>query len=86
MEFDFSIGDQDLMAQIDDIIDQHLDEGEPAITGETLKRLASEGYTDFQARELVGQCVAYEITSDRGFSQRRYAKHMASLPSINFEW
>ncbi|MFO8053769.1 MAG: hypothetical protein R6U19_01215 [Bacteroidales bacterium] len=86
MESDFSIGDQDLMAEIDDLIDLHLEEGEPEITRSTLKRLSEEGFTDFQARELIAQCVAYELTSDRGFSEKRFTTHLSSLPDINFEW
>lgn len=86
MEPELLIRDEDLMAEIDELIDMHLEEGEPAVTQKTLKRLVKEGYTDFQARELIGHCVAYELTSDRGFDQRRYTLHLSYLPHVNFDW
>jgi hypothetical protein len=86
MDLGMLIRDEDLIAEINEVIDTHLDENDPEITKKTLKRLVKEGYTDVQARELVGHCVAYELTSGKGFDLRRYTLHLSYLPYIGFEW
>ncbi len=86
MEAETLLHDEDLLAEVNEMIDDHLEEGEPAITGETLKRLVREGYTDFQARELIARCVAFELTSKRGYTEKRYSANLALLPDMNFDW
>ncbi|MFW6019715.1 MAG: hypothetical protein ACOCPM_03965 [Bacteroidales bacterium] len=86
MEFDILNHDADLVADINELLDQHLEDEEPAVTINTFRRLVNEGYTDYQARNLIGKCVAFELTSEHGFDQRRYALHLSYLPQVNFEW
>ncbi|MFO8087430.1 MAG: hypothetical protein R6T91_06445 [Bacteroidales bacterium] len=86
MDFETLSHDADLVAEINEMIDMHLEEEEPKITSQTFKRLVDDGFTDFQVRNLIGKCIAYELTSDRGFDDRRYKLHLSYLPNINFEW
>lgn len=86
MELDILNYDAELVAEVNELIDQHLEEEEPVVTINTFRRLIKEGYTDYQARNLIGQCVAYELTSEHGFDERRYALHLSYLPQLNFDW
>lgn len=86
MEAEILLHDEDLLAEVNEMIDDHLEEGEPAITVDTLRRLVREGYTDVQAREMISRCVAFELTSKRGYSEKRYSANLALLPDVNFHW
>lgn len=86
MDLSMINADEDLIARINEIIDTHLEENDPEDTGETLQRLVKEGYTDIQARELIGRCVAFELSSNKDFDMERYKMHLSYLPYINFAW
>lgn len=86
MDFELLNHNEDLIAEVNELIDTHLEENDPEITGQTFNRLVKDGYTDFQARNLISKCMAFELTSDRGFDEKRYSVHLSHLPDVNFEW
>lgn len=46
--------------------------------------MVSEGYSDFQARQLIGQAVLIEVIdalkNKKPYNEQRYIKNLRSLP------
>ena len=50
-----------IRAQIFEIIKNQMAQNNPPETGQTYKRLIDLGYNDFESKQLIGQCVAFEL-------------------------
>jgi len=72
-----------------DIIDNRIRNNDPPETALTFKRLKNEGFDDFTAKQLIGQCVAVEIfdvmKNKRPFDEKRFIKNLKKLPEEPFE-
>jgi hypothetical protein len=80
---------ENLREQIFVIIKNQMEENNPPETNETYKRLTKEGYNDFEAKQLIGQCVAVELfhvfKHSQPFDQERFVKNLKQLPKKPFE-
>ncbi len=78
-----------LREQIFEIIKNQLEANDPPETKATLNRLKKEGFDDFRARQLIGQCVSIEIfdviKNGKPFNEKRYVKNLKALPKEPFE-
>lgn len=74
-----------LRSLIFEIVDKHLQEGQPAEAKATYERLLAQGYTEFMARQLLGQCVIVELhdvmISQKPFNEERYIFNLKNLPN-----
>ena len=77
--------DENLREQIFVVIRNQMDENNPPETNETYNRLIKEGYSDFEAKQLIGQCVAVELYSvfkhKKPFDEERYVNNLKQLPN-----
>jgi hypothetical protein len=75
---------ENLRNAIFEVIDNQLNNNNPAETAITLKRLRDEGYSEFEAKQLIGQAVAVEIfhaiKKKTPFNEARYLKNLDALP------
>ncbi|MGD0238545.1 MAG: hypothetical protein ABSC55_28910 [Syntrophorhabdales bacterium] len=66
------------------MIDNQIDANDPAETALTLERLMNEGYTDFQAKQLIGQAVVIEVIdalkNKKPYNEERYIRNLRNLP------
>ncbi|MGC9341444.1 MAG: hypothetical protein ACP5E3_01985 [Bacteroidales bacterium] len=80
---------ENIRKQIFDIIKNQLKNNDPPETKITLDRLIKEGFSDFQAKQLIGQCVAVEIFNvikyGKPYDNERYVKNLKKLPEEPFE-
>jgi hypothetical protein len=78
-----------LRNQILEIINNQIKSGDPPETNLTLKRLKQMGYSDNDARMMVGQCVSVEIFDvlkhGKPFDEKRYIKNLKNLPKEPFD-
>lgn len=78
-----------LKQQFLEIVDNQLESGDPPETGETLRRLKQEGYSDTDARLLIAQCVAAEMFNvmkhNKPYNNERYVKNLNRLPDFPVE-
>jgi len=78
-----------LKAAILETVEQQLAGGEPPETGETLARLKREGFSDDDARALLGQAVAVEIygilREKKPFNRERFVRNLNRLPAQSLE-
>ena len=76
---------EDLRDQIFVIIKNQMEEDNPPETNETYNRLIKEGYSDFEAKQLIGQCVAVELYNvlkhGKPFDEERYVNNLKQLPN-----
>jgi hypothetical protein len=67
-----------------EVIDNQINANNPAETAITLKRLRAEGYSEFEAKQLIGQAVAVELfhvmKENAPFDEARYLKNLRNLP------
>ena len=67
-----------------EVIDNQINENNPAETAITLKRLRDQGYSEFEAKQLIGQAVAVELfyimKKNVPFNETRYIKNLTNLP------
>ncbi len=67
-----------------EVIDNQIKADDPKETKITLKRLQDSGYTKFESKQLIGQCVALEIFNtikkNETFNEKRYIKNLTNLP------
>ena len=65
-------------------IDNQINVNDPAETAITLKRLMSQGYSEFEAKQLIGQALAVELfdvmKKKIPFNEARYIKNLKNLP------
>jgi len=80
---------EDLRDQIFVIIKNQMEEDNPPETNKTYNRLTKEGYSDFEAKQLIGQCVAVELYNvlkhGKPFDEERYVNNLKQLPKKPFE-
>ena len=76
---------EDLRDQIFVIIKNQMEEDNPPETNETYNRLIKEGYSNFEAKQLIGQCVAVELYNvlkhGKPFDEERYVNNLKQLPN-----
>ena len=74
--------------QIFQIIENQRNSDDPKETNLTYKRLIDMGYTDYETKQLIGQCVAVEIydvfTNRKPFDKDRYVRNLNKLPQEPF--
>ena len=70
-------------------IENQMRDNNPPITAETFKRLIADGYKKSEAMELIGFCLANEISeimnSNQPFSEERYTQNLKNLPDLPWE-
>ena len=75
---------ENLRNAIFEVIDNQLNDNNPAETAITLKRLKDAGYSEFEAQRLIGQAVAVELfyvmKKNAPFNEARYIKNLRNLP------
>lgn len=80
---------ENLREQIFVVIKNQMDENNPPETNETYNRLIKEGYSDFEAKQLIGQCVAVELYNvfkhKKPFDEERYIRNLKQLPQKPYE-
>ena len=68
-----------------EVIDNQIKDNNPAETAITLKRLRDEGYSEFEAKQLIGQAIAVELLyimkKKVPFNKARYIKNLTNLPA-----
>ena len=74
-----------LKAAVLETVENQLKSGEPPETRETLARLKREGFSEEDARVLLGQAVAVEIwcvlKEKKPFNQERFVRNLRNLPA-----
>lgn len=74
----------ELREQIFDVIQNQITSNRPPETRLTYERLLALGFTAFEAKQLIGQCVALEIflvlKEQQPFNEARYIRHLQQLP------
>ena len=72
-----------LRETIFEVIDNQIDTNDPPETGLTLERLMNEGYSDFQAKQLIGQAVVIEVIDNlknkKPYNEERYIRNLRNL-------
>lgn len=72
-------------SQIFDLIKNQMSENNPPETNLTYNRLLNLGLSQFETRQLIGQCIAIEMTellrSEDGFDVNRYIRNLNNLPN-----
>lgn len=75
--------------QIFQIVRNQIKANKPPETKLTYQRLIDLGYTEFESKQLIGQCVAVELfrllKHREPFNQTRYIKNLRQLPKEPFE-
>jgi hypothetical protein len=75
--------------QIFQIIKNQISANNPPETNQTLKRLKGLGYSDLDARKLIGQCLAVELFNlmkyKKPFDLVRYISNLKKLPEEPFD-
>ena len=78
-----------LRSEILKIVENQLITDNPVETKKTYTRLLNLGYGDFQAKQLIGQCLIVEIFDvlkhQKTFNESRYIKNLKQLPKEPFE-
>ena len=72
-----------------EIVDNQLREENPAETKKTYRRLIDQGYSDQEARNLIGCVVTSEICDvlkqQKPYNQRRFVRALRRLPKLPWE-
>lgn len=75
--------------QIFEIIANQRKANDPRETNLAFKRLIDMGYTEYETKQLIGQCVAVEIYDllklRRPFDIERYIRNLNKLPEEPFD-
>ena len=58
-----------LRKEIFKIIENQIENNDPPETIKTFDKLKSQGYNDFEVKQLIGQCVAVEIYNVKDVEQ-----------------
>lgn len=78
-----------LREEIFNIINNQLKANDPPEVTLTVKRLKDLGYTDFETKQLIGQCIAVELFDVfhnlKPFDEKRYVKNLRNLPKEPFD-
>jgi hypothetical protein len=72
-----------------EVIDNQINTNDPPETALTLERLMNEGYSDFEAKQLMGQAVVIEVIdvlkNKKPYNEQRYIKNLKNLPNEPLE-
>ena len=75
--------------QIFEVINNQISDNNPPETRSTFQRLMKLGYSEFETKQLIGQCVAVElfkvIKNQEPFDENRYVKNLKNLPKEPFD-
>ena len=75
---------EEARAGLIEAVEKQIEANDPAETKQTFERLSKLGYSDYDCKGLITQCLAieiYEIMQDgKPFNPERYAKNLAKLP------
>lgn len=78
-----------LREQFLEVVNNQIESNNPPETNQTLKRLKDMGYSDHDAKMLIGQCVIVEIfdviKQGKPFDEKRYIKNLKNLPKEPFD-
>ncbi len=73
-----------LQAAIFEVVDNQMAAGEPPETKETFERLLGEGFSEEDAKKLIGQAICTEIYRTgkykEFFNRQRYLRNLRNLP------
>ncbi len=73
-----------LQAAMFKIVDNQLAAGDPPETKETFERLLGEGFSEEDAKKLIGQAICTEIYRigkyKEVFNRQRYLRNLRNLP------
>jgi len=73
-----------LRDEIFKVIENQIKSNTPPETKLTYERLLSLGYNEFEAKQLIGQCIAVEIFDvikhEKPFNETRYSNNLKNLP------
>lgn len=76
---------ENLRNAIFEVIDNQIAAKDPVETAITLKRLMNEGYSEFEAKQFIGQALAVELfdvmKKKVPFNEARYIKNLKNLPN-----
>lgn len=76
-----------LKSAILDVVDNQLQANDPPETRQTFDRLISEGYSEEEAKKLIGYVVTSEIfdvlKKQEPFKPERFAKALNELPKLS---
>ena len=68
-----------------DIVRNQMKDDNPPETNLTYKRLIDLGFSDFETKQHIGQCIAIELYHMLKFKQpfdlQRYIRHLNKLPA-----
>lgn len=68
------------------VVDTQIGEGDPPETGETFGRLVDEGYSEEEARKMIGHVVVAEVLEvarlGKVYDHKRFLAGLAALPDI----
>ena len=75
---------ENLRNAIFEVIDNQIHADDPVETAITLKRLMDEGYSEFEAKQLIGQALAvelfYTMKKKVPYNEARYIRNLKNLP------
>jgi len=75
---------ENLRNAIFEVIANQVEANDPPETALTLERLTNEGFSEFQAKQLVGQAVVVEVIdavkNKKPYNETRYLKNLRNLP------
>jgi hypothetical protein len=67
-----------------EVIDNQINANDPPETALTLERLMNQSYSEFQAKQLMGQAVVIEVIdalkNKKPYNEQRYIKNLRNLP------
>ncbi|MFZ1321740.1 MAG: hypothetical protein WAT71_09315 [Ignavibacteria bacterium] len=67
-----------------EVIDNQIKANDPPETAEALKRLNEQGYSEFESKQLIGQCIALEtfliIQEGKESDPERLKRNLRNLP------
>ncbi len=73
-----------LQAAIFEVVDNQMAAGDPRETKETFERLLGEGFSEEDAKKLIGQAICTEIYRigkyKEVFNRQRYLRNLRNLP------
>ena len=78
-----------LNTAIMEVVDNQINGNDPPETKQTFNRLISEGYTEKEAKKLIGSVVAVEIfevlKQGRPYNQKKFVTSLNTLPNTGLE-
>ena len=73
-----------LRAQMFSIVENQLERNDSPETKHTLNRLHKEGWSKDEAKQLIAQCIAFEIfgimKNQEVFNEKRFRQNLKNLP------